>query len=210
MKNLTAYDFRHLAPPAGFHNLNEAFDLSGVDWLHPVESLFGDWSGKTLILGQDFNSWSNVVNKSLENLKHDRSFATNQNLESIFGSSCDAVYANYSWFLKAGTNASAPISFRKSVQEANRPILEATIKGMPNLAHMFCLGAKVSRVLLGADATPLCHKRLEICGATLNCYSLPHPGALGLANYQRRQNISRDIALAKIRDFVQEKITAIS
>lgn len=209
MKNLTAYDFRHLAPPAGFHNINEAFDLSGVDWLHPVESLFGDWSGRTLILGQDFNSWGNVVDKQLENLKHDPSFATNKNLAFIFGSSCDAVYANFSWFLKAGINASAPISFRKSVLAANQPILEATITGMPNLAHIFCLGTKVSRALLGADTTPLCHKRMEICGVTLNCYSLPHPGALGLANYQRRQNISRDVALAEIRDFVQKKIKAM-
>jgi len=203
MKNLTAYDFRHLAPPAGFHNLNEDFDLSGVDWLHPVESLFGDWSGRTLILGQDFNSWNNVVNQPIENLKHDPSFATNQNLEIIFGPSCDAVYANYSWFLKSGMNASAPISFRKSVLEANQPILEATIKGMPNLARIFCLGAKVSKALLGKDATPLCHKRMEVCSVAMDCYALPHPGALGLANYQRRQNISRDVALAKIRDFVQ-------
>lgn len=205
-KKVTAYDFRHLRPPSGFHNLNEAFDLKGVSWLHPVESLFGDWNGSTLILGQDYNSWGNILNQPLSKLRHDPNFETNENLITIFGPSCSAVYANYSWFIKDGLNASAPISFSKSVREANAPVLAATIKGMPNIKNLFCLGAKVSKALLGKSAEPLGHKKIEICGAMLDCYALPHPGSLGMLNYQRRRKISKEMAVTEIREFVQQNL----
>ena len=197
-----AIDFRHLKPPAGFRNINELGNLDSLYWLHPVQSLFGDWSASCLILGQDFNSWGNIKNVNPDDLKHDPSFETNINLDKIFKNS-SALYANYCWFIKEGKNASAALSLRKEVREANKPVFEATVQNMENLRNIFCLGSKVTRAVLGGPEKPLTSRRKIVCGRELLVHSLPHPGSLGMVNFCKKQAVSKDDALQLVKHYVQ-------
>ena len=200
-KRHRAIDFRHLKPPAGFRNINELGNLDSLEWLHPVQSLFGDWSASCLILGQDYNSWGNIKNVNPHDLKHDPSFETNKNLDEIFKNS-PALYANYCWFIKEGKNASAALSLRKEVREANKPVFEATVQSMENLRNIFCLGSKVTRAVLDGPEEPLTSRRKIVCGRELLVHSLPHPGSLGMVNFCKKQAVSKDDALQLVKHYV--------
>jgi len=198
-----AYDFRNLEAPAGFHNINEIADLSTQPWLHPVQSLYGNWGGRHLILGQDLNSWENLFEKKAYELKHDPDFTTNKHLERIFGEGFDAIYANLSWFIKGGETASAPINFTRAVMAANEPVLKATISAMPNLQTVYCLGAKVFEALSRQKYAPLTKCRTVLFRRSVELFALPHTGGLGLANFQNKTGLNREAALNKIQDFVR-------
>jgi hypothetical protein len=196
-----AIDFKSLEPPAGFRNINELGNLEGAEWLHPVQSLFGDWNAKNLILGQDFNSWNNIRNVDPRDLKHDPNFETNKNLTSIFGGS-SALYANYCWFIKEGKNASAALSLRQEVRKANEPIFFATVQSMEELQNIFCLGSKVSRAVFGGPRETLANEQTVIFGRKLLIHSLPHPGALGIANFCRSKKTDKKSVLQLLKQYV--------
>ena len=198
-----AHEFRNLEAPAGYRNINELADLSTQSWLHPVQSLFGDWSGRHLIMGQDFDSWGNLVGRSADKLRHNHNFPTNRHLEKIFGEQLDAVYANLSWFIKEGKNASAPVNFTRKVMIANEPILKATISAMPNLQKIYCLGSKVFTALSLQKYVPLTKCQTVLFDQPVEIYALPHPGNMGMANFQKRTGINREAALNQIQAFVR-------
>jgi len=199
-----AYDFRAHIAPEGYRNINELGNLSTCDWLHPVQSLYGDWTGRNLILGQDFNCWGNLLDLDVKELQPDPNFPTNKNLTEIFGLSFDAIYANLSWFIKDGRNASSSLNFTKKVLEANHPIFRVTVESMPNLKRIYCLGSKVFRAVSPGKYEPLSCKRIILFGYCVDLIAIPHPGALGLANFQRRSNLSRDSALKEIKNYIRE------
>ena len=196
-----AYDFRHIIAPKEFHNINELCDLSNVSWLHPVQSLFGNWDAPNLIMGQDFNSWDNLQGATASDLRHDPSFTTNMSLANIFQDTT-AFYANYCWFLKKGRTASASISLRKEVKDANAPILRATIDNMRNLKHIFCLGSKVSIAMTESKLKPLENVESSNNGRRYLVHYLPHPGGLGLANFCRSNKIKKPAAISLLRDYI--------
>lgn len=197
-----AFDFKGLQPPRGYRNINELGDLSNEAWLHPVQSLYGDWNARHLILGQDFNSWNNLNGLAVSELKHNPEFSTNKNLIALFGPNFDAIYGNLSWFIKDGRNASSPVNFTRKVKEANWPILEATISNMPNLKFVYCLGAKVFSALTGQKYEPLTKSEHLLFDKKLQVVAVPHLGGLGLANYQHRTGLSKQSALNKIKQSV--------
>ena len=197
-----AYDFRNLRAPEGFHNINEIADLSTQSWLHPVQSLYGDWNGRHLVMGQDLNAWGNLAQRDAESLRHNPNFLTNKHLERIFGKEFDAIYANLSWFIKGGETASAPINFTREVMAANQPVLKATITAMPNLQTVYCLGAKVFTALTRKKYGPLTKCQAVFFDRAVEIFALPHPGGLGMANFQKQTGLSREAALNKIQDFV--------
>lgn len=198
------YDFREHTAPEGFRNINDLGDLSTCDWLHPVQSLYGDWTGSNLILGQDFNSWGNLVDLDTKDLTHDPSFPTNINLIEIFGPSFDAIYANLSWFIKEGKSASSRFHFTSKVLEANHPILKATIMSMPNLRRIYCLGEKVFEAIAAEKYQPLFSKRLVLFGTRVDLIAIPHPGFFGMLNFRRKKNLSKDASLEEIKKYVCE------
>ena len=198
-----AYDFRNLEPPSDYRNINELGDLSTQPWLHPVQSLYGNWDGRHLIMGQDFNSWGNLVGRPTDELKHNPNFPTNKHLKKIFSQEFDAIYANLSWFIKSGETASAPINFTREVMTANAPIVKATISSMPNLQTVYCLGAKVYTALSRQKYAPLTKCQAVLFDRPVEIYALPHPGGLGMANFQKRTGLKREAALNAIQAFVK-------
>lgn len=194
----TAIDFRGVQAPDGFTNLNDLFDLRKVSWLHPVQSLFGNWNGKFLILGQDYNGLSNIEKLSPIELKHDPSFETNKNLIKIFGNGADCLYANFFWFIKNGW-AQEKFSTRKEVVDANRLIFHDTVKSMRNLIHIFPMGSIVTAKAFGIKYQPLVTTTCDILGRQFKITPIPHLGARGLGNYSKRIQCSKLDALEKIK-----------
>jgi len=201
-----AYDFRDLKAPRGFRNINEIGDLSAVDWLHPVQSLYGDWSGRGMILGQDYNSWENVKNLKISQLTHDESFETNKNIRKVFGEDFKGIYANYFWFIKDGRNASSYFSTRKEVIDANEIIFKSTIEHMENLKTIFCLGSKVYQSVFRKKYTAFDSHKTTLFGKGLEIVALPHLGGLGMTNFCRQHSVTRSLGVDLVRKFVRTKI----
>ena len=201
-----AYHFRHITAPKGFRNINEITDLSKLNWLHPTESLYGNWDGENLILGQDFNSWNNLQGLSADKLCHNPNFQTNKNLCRVFGSNFQAIYGNFFWFIKEGDNASSRFSTRTEVIEANNVIFEATIKGMRNLKRVYCMGSAPYRFAFWQKFIPLSHCRTIVFKKDLDVYALPHLGNLGLNNFANQCSFDRSCALERISSFVSETL----
>ena len=198
-----AHDFRSLKAPTDYRNINELGDLSTQPWLHPVQSLYGDWNGRHLIMGQDFDSWGNLVGRPTDEIKHNPNFPTNKHLKKIFSQEFDAIYANLSWFIKSGETASAPINFTRAVMTANAPIVKATISAMPNLQTVYCLGTKVYTALSRQKYAPLTKCQAVLFDRPVEIYALPHPGSLGMVNFQKRTGLNREAALNAIQAFVK-------
>lgn len=194
-----AYDFRDLVPPKGFTNINSIFDLRSVKWLHPTQSMYGNWGAESLLLGQDFNGLQNLRGYKLEDLKHDPRFATNKNIANIFSSNISIFYANYFWFIKDGY-ASSMLSTRKEVIDANKVIFDATMNAMPNLKKIFSMGKSVSKAL-GLVYDPMTVKLMKLSDRDVEVYQLPHLGQLGITNFSKKMKLNYVDAVEKIKLF---------
>lgn len=199
--NPTAYDFRDLKAPDGFVNLNEIFDLSDVDWLNPVESLFGDWTGKYLILGQDFNGLDNLLQLNVNEMRHNPGFETNKNLKKIFGANARALYANYFWFIKQG-QASSSFSTRKEVVLANKPVFRRIINSMPNLETIVVLGSLTFEKVFEQKYQPLETHNISLFEKNIRVLPIPHLGGMGMANFCSKSKLSKPEALEAIGLFI--------
>ena len=199
-----AFDFRHIQAPVDFHNINEIGDLSEENWLHPVQSLFGNWDARYLILGQDYNSWENIKTKSPHELRHDPNFTTNRNLDEIFSEKRhDLFYANLFWFIKDGKNASSKLSINDEMMKKNHFMFQVLVENLENLEIIFSLGALTSKSLLGWNPVFLSLNDYKFQGRRFCVMPLPHPGNLGLANFCNKRGIDRMSALRLIKDKVQ-------
>lgn len=193
----TAYDFKDLKAPEGFVNLNEIFDLSNVDWLSPVQSLFGDWNGKYLILGQDLDGLDNIKHLKVNELAHNPNFETNKNLLKVFSANAPALYTNYFWFIKEG-QASSSFSTRKEVVSANEPVFRRTIESMPNLETVVVLGSLTFRKVFQRKYRPLESHNKSLYGKNLRIQSIPHLGGLGMVHFCSKSKLSKPDALKAI------------
>jgi hypothetical protein len=203
-----ASDFKASLAPAGFTNINDLFDLSAVSWLHPVQSLYGRWGGRVLILGQDYNGLNNLRELQVSDLKHDAGFETNKNLIKIFGDEADALYANFFWFIKDGW-AQEKFSARKDVIEANLPIFNATVNAMKNLTHIFPMGELTTKKALNIEFNPLVSSKVQVGNRSLNVMPIPHLGSRGLGNFSRKNGFSKAIALEKIKHAVTTSLSGL-
>lgn len=196
-----AIDFKASLAPAGFTNINDLFDLTEVSWLHPVQSLFGKWGGRALILGQDYDGLNNLSELQVSDLRHDSGFETNKNLIKVFGENADALYANFFWFIKDGW-AQEKFSTRKEVVEANRPIFNSTINAMKSLSHIFPMGELTTKKAFNIEFNALVGSKVQVCGRWLVVMPIPHLGSRGLGNFSRKHGLSRADALGKIKQAV--------
>jgi len=201
-----AIDFyKHIAPN-GFTNINNEFDLRQVEWLHPVQSLFGKWDGKILILGQDYDGLNNLKGLEVSDLRHKPGFDTNKNLIEVFGKDADALYANFFWFIKNG-GAQEKFSARKEVVEANLPIFYSTIDAMHNLSYIFPMGELTTNKAFKIDFNPLVESRVTIKGKSVIVMPIPHLGKRGLGNFSRRNRLSKSEALEEIKQAVTKSLS---
>ena len=205
MRNPIAHDFKNIAAPTGFVNLNEITDLSSANWLHPVESLYGNWQGDFMILGQDYNGFDNIKDYSVTDFQHDPNFPTNKTILEVFGTNFEGLYANFFWFVKAG-KANSPLSTRREVVEANMLILEKTINSMPNLKIIFTLGQKAIESAFALPYQPLKAFNTVKFNRNLLIVCLPHLGALGISQFRGNTGTDRDQALEKIKSAVSDFI----
>lgn len=203
-----ASDFKASLAPAGFTNINDVFDLSSVDWLHPVQSLYGRWEGRILILGQDYNGLNNLSGLQVSDLKHDAGFETNKNLIKVFGDGADALYANFFWFIKDGW-AQEKFSARKDVIEANLPIFNTTLDAMKNLTHIFPMGELTTKKALNLGFNPLVSSKVQVGNRSFIVMPIPHLGGRGLGNFSRKHRFSKAVALEKIKQAVATSLSGL-
>jgi hypothetical protein len=193
--------FEHLTQ-TGYTNVNSIFRQT--DRLHGTESLCGDWSGCTLVLGQDFSHSDYVRREHLRDptanpfhhnpLAHANShlceFLRPHHDVAIDGSTantCGAVYANAIWLLKDGAGMAAPLPRVRVAIETSRPVLIGTLISMPNLRRVLCLGKVAHRAIvslfgLSGDwrESRDNHVPIRIDGVAI--WALSHPGRLGILN----------------------------
>lgn len=205
MNKPKAFDFKRAIPPFGFLNMNSLVHLDKVTWLHPVQSLFGNWDGNVLILGQDFNGENNLLNFKADEFKHDPSFETNINLVKVFGNSTNVLYANFFWFIKKGS-AQTKFSVRKEVVDANLPIFLATVSAMKHLTHIFVMGSITSKKALGLDFFPLVESKVLIGDRIFYAMPIPHLGVRGLGNFCKKRELSKVDALNQIKSAIDESL----
>jgi hypothetical protein len=200
-----AIDFEASKAPTGFTNINCLFDLTKVAWLHPVQSLYGSWAGKILILGQDYNGLNNLDGLKVSDLQHDAGFDTNKNLIKVFGRDADALYANFFWFIKDG-DAQESFSTRKEVVDANKPIFESTINAMNNLSHIFPMGSITTNKAFNLAFNPLIQSRVRIGQRVFTVMPIPHLGNRGLGNFSRKHKLTKDDALERVKQAVTKSL----
>ncbi len=200
-----AIDFKSSSAPDGFTNINDLFDLSNVSWLHPVQSLFGRWDGRILILGQDYNGLNNLRSLSVSEIRHDPGFETNKNLINVFGQDVDALYANFFWFIKNGW-AQEKFSTKKEVIDANLPIFNSTVNAMKNLSHIFPMGELTTKKGLGIEFEPLVEKKVKIGDRVFMAMPIPHLGSRGLGNFSRKYKLTKIDAIKKIKCAVNNSL----
>lgn len=201
-----ASDFKGSLAPVGFTNINDLFDLSKASWLHPVQSLFGRWDGRALILGQDYNGLQNLSELEISDLRHDSGFETNKNLIKVFGENADALYANFFWFIKDGW-AQEKFSTRKEVVDANLPIFNSTINAMKNLSHIFPMGELTTKKAFNIEFNPLVASKVQVGERLLVVMPLPHLGSRGLGNFSRKHRLTKVDALRQIKQAVTNSMT---
>lgn len=200
-----AIDFKGAIAPSGFTNINKIFDLSEVEWLHPVQSLFGNWNGRLLVLGQDYNGLNNLNELLVSQIRHDAGFETNKNLIEVFGENTDALYANFFWFIKDGW-AQERFSTRKEVVDANLPIFHSTINAMKNLSYIFPMGELATKKAFDIDFNPLVESTVKIGEKFFIVMPIPHLGSRGLGNFSRKHGLSRVGALERIKQTVTNSL----
>jgi hypothetical protein len=200
-----AIDFKEALAPVGFTNINDVFDLSKFGWLHPVQSLFGSWDGKFLILGQDYNGLNNLNELQASELQHDPGFETNKNLIKVFGENADALYANFFWFIKDGW-AQEKFSTRKEVVDANLPILNSTINAMKNLSYVFPMGQLTTKKAFNLDFKPFIESKVKMGEKSFIVMPIPHLGSRGLGNFSRKHGLTRAEALERIKQAVTNSL----
>lgn len=116
--------------------------------LYGTESLMGDWSGKGLILAQDFGTASYV---SKNGYKHNETYPTNKNLISILqrcgydvltrgNRHCDFLYGSACFLLKNTLGTSDPLPDRRAALTKSHPVLDFVLANMVNLKFIICLG----------------------------------------------------------------------
>lgn len=203
-----AFDFKESIAPVGFTNINDVFDLGAVSWLHPVQSLYGRWGGRILILGQDYNGLNNLSGLHVSDLRHDAGFETNKNLIKIFGDEADALYANFFWFIKDGW-AQEKFSARKDVVAANLPMFNATLDAMKNLTHIFPMGELTTKKALNMEFNPLVISKNQVGNRSLTVMPIPHLGSRGLGNFSRKNGFSKTVALEKIKHAVATSLSGL-
>ena len=201
-----AIDFKEALAPVGFTNINDLFDLSKFGWLHPVQSLFGSWDGKILILGQDYNGLNNLNGLQASELRHDSGFETNKNLIKVFGANTDALYANFFWFIKDGW-AQEKFSTRKEVVDANLPIFHSTINAMKNLACIFPMGELTTKKAFNLAFNPLVESKVKMGEKSFIVMPIPHLGNRGLGNFSRKHGLTRAEALKRIKQSVTNSLS---
>jgi hypothetical protein len=201
-----AFDFKSSCAPKGFTNINDLFDLSAAEWLHPVQSLFGDWDANILILGQDFNGLKNLINLEISKIHHDTSFETNKNLINVFGKDTSAMYANFFWFIKDGF-AQENFSIRKEVISANMPIFHATLQAMKNLTHIFPLGSLTTKSAFNIKFEFLVESTVDIKHRSYRVLPIPHLGRRGLLNFCRKGGMTKDAALLHIKNSIESSLS---
>jgi hypothetical protein len=201
-----AIDFKDALAPVGFTNINDVFELSKFEWLHPVQSLFGSWNGKSLILGQDYNGLNNLNELQASELRHDAGFETNKNLIKVFGENADALYANFFWFIKDGW-AQEKFSTRKEVVDANFPIFHSTINAMKNLSYIFPMGELTTKKAFNLDFNPLVESTVKIGEKSFIVMPIPHLGSRGLGNFSRKHGLTRADALNRIKHAVTNSLS---
>lgn len=200
-----AIDFKEALAPSGFTNINDVFDLSGFGWLHPVQSLYGRWDGRALILGQDYNGLNNLKELRASELRHDAGFETNKNLIKVFGENADALYANFFWFIKDGW-AQEKFSTRKEVVDANLPIFHSTLNAMKNLSHIFPMGELTTQKAFDIDFKPLVESKVSAGGRSFIVMPIPHLGSRGLGNFSRKHGLTKADALGRIKQAVTNSL----
>jgi len=200
-----AYDYKKAIAPSGFKNINDLCDLSEANWLHPVQSLFGKWGGKILILGQDYDGLNNLNGFQASDFRHDANFETNKSLIKVFGENADAFYANFFWFIKEG-RAQDKFSARREVVDANRPIFESTVKAMENLSHIFSMGELTTKKAFGIGFNPLVETIVKIVDRSYVLMPIPHLGNRGLGNFSRKHSLTKLEAITRIRQAIVESL----
>ena len=144
---LKASQFKNLkANPEYWVNPNAAYQKPSSAGLNarlwPGEVIFGDYDGEVLILGQD----SQPVPEELLDKKYvnNPKLPFNRNLLKYFENlDITGVLGNVWWFYKNGGGYQGTISKKAMDSEsldANRKVIDATIKGMPKLKKVFILG----------------------------------------------------------------------
>ena len=149
-----------------------------------TESLFGDWSGHTLLLAQDFYPALWVANRARNGhpapYSHNPEARTNRRLQRFLvelgvldadagNLDCGFLYASACFLLKDDPDVSAPLRDLTRVLGASRPAVTFTIDHMPNLRRVIALGRVAGLALGGAELS----RHLGARGIAI-CYA-PHP-----------------------------------
>ncbi|MFG0300058.1 MAG: hypothetical protein ACF8K1_10715 [Phycisphaerales bacterium JB047] len=154
--------------------------------LYGTESMFGDWDGELLLLGQDFCCTDDVeqwINQGRERVfAHNPTMITNRSLElHTRGFGCGMLYGSaLAGMLKiGGSNSGLPgwSHMRGHLSE----VLRFTIEHMSNLSAIACMGSAAWDLCHHADERehiPLSHALKYRCPSRfdgLPVYAMPHP-----------------------------------
>jgi len=191
----SAWDFRDLKGDGIWRNPCEPelnINIPGLkSRLHPSESIMGNYNGKVLVVGQDWFGWERIIKKGGAPWEQDLTLPTNKVVTNVFKPS-DGVMINALWFLRPQTTGTLP-KMSSDARDANRDILEYTIRQMSNVERIVCLGQKSYRFLhytmfgkLGSVPTKRLRDSFKIKG--VDAVYFPHVGNFGINNMRKAHN----------------------
>lgn len=192
----------------GYVNINEIYTQR--DRLFGTETLCGDYSGKLLVLAQDFACAENVRTSAVKGnpfahypalqtnislVKTLRCAGFNVSIDGRGAAECGVVYGSIVWLLKDTDNNSSRLPNRAKAIAASGPVIRHTIASMRGLKTIVCLGAVAYEGLasLHGLARSWSGDILDECSyaisKSIQVFPTSHPSPLGLMNRMRLKAI---------------------
>lgn len=210
-----AADFANISLP-GYRNINELLPLD--DQLHICETLFGDPNAEVLVLAQDAANFGTMrqwySRHGRKGICHNDRLRTNTNLVEAFASflsktgdawanrDCQIFYANAIWLLKDGTGMSSGLPSVKEAAQVSRPVLKATVEGLPSLKVVLAVGKEAYETVRAIDpslspdwASVLIENSVQTCdlfGRTVQVGTVNHMGYWGSQARVNRQKATHE------------------
>ena len=212
----TAWDFRHLKGNDKFINPNDlpinVNDLRSRLW--PAENDHAGWSAKILVLGQDWAGSDSIIKNAPTSYIQDPKWGFNKQVK-VFYNPSQIFLANVCWFIKAGASQGSLTGMGK-VKDANKEVLDYTLKKLSSLKEVHCLGIATYRMFGDAVGTKVSGVKyfdsFQYKGVKVVC--LPHPGNRGLNDFVGKSGMSRPDAIEHIRAHIngelRERINPLS